>query len=125
MDLPTSGNNSDPNKAFIRMITVNGSGAYTVSSSLGGNLTWNGTYWQLTRLVSGVNGSKFYISTQPSCEGVLVNGLAASNISATNVTLTWTAVFTKSINWILSVPIQTNCFWNVDRRRNIGVFGNF
>ena len=92
MDLPTSGNNSDPNKAFIRMITVNGSGAYTVSSSLGSNLTWNGTYWQLTRLVSGVNGFTFYISTQSSCEGVLVNGLAASNISATNVTLTWTAV---------------------------------
>ena len=91
MDLPTSGNNSDPNKPYIRLITVTPTG-YTVSASLGVNLTWNGTYWELTKLVPNVNGATYYISTQSSCEGVMVNGLAASNISSTNATLTWTAI---------------------------------
>jgi hypothetical protein len=91
MDLPTSGNNADPNKPYIRLITVTSNG-YTVSASLGVNLTWNGTYWQLTKLVPSVNGATYYISTQSSCEGVLVNGLAAGNISATNATLSWTAI---------------------------------
>ena len=91
MDLPTSGNNTDPNKPYIRLITVTSSG-FTVSASLGNNLTWNGTYWQLTRLVQNVIGATYYVTTQSSCEGVLVNGLAAGNISATNATLTWTAI---------------------------------
>jgi hypothetical protein len=91
MDLPTSGNNADPNKPYIRLITVTPSG-FTVSASLGTNLTWNGTYWQLTRLVQNVSGATYYVTTQSSCEGVLVNGLAASNISSTNATLTWTAI---------------------------------
>ena len=91
MDLPTSGNNSDPNKPYIRLITVTSNG-FTVSASLGNNLTWNGTHWQLTRLVQNVSGATYYVTTQSSCEGVLVNGLAASNISATNATLTWTAI---------------------------------
>ena len=91
MDLPTSGNDSDPNKAYIRLVTVTG-GSYTVSASLGANLTWNGTHWQLSKLVPSVNGSTFYFSTQSSCEGVLVSGLAAGNVSATNATLTWAAI---------------------------------
>ena len=91
MDLPTSGNNADPNKPYIRLITVTSSG-FTVSASLGNNLTWNGTYWQLTRLVQNVSGATYYVTTQSSCEGVLVSGLAVSNISSTNATLTWTAI---------------------------------
>ncbi|MCO5259147.1 MAG: fibronectin type III domain-containing protein [Crocinitomicaceae bacterium] len=94
LSLPTSGNNSDPNIPHLRVVTVT-STSYVLSTTLpAGAVYWNGNFWEITFQTDNVNGKTFYIGTHLSCDGVAVNNLNYTNVTATGVTVTWSSVIT-------------------------------
>jgi hypothetical protein len=100
LDLPTSGNNSDPNKPYFRIARVNGA-AYTISGSLGDSLVWNSTdsRWEVNFPVTDVNADYYFVS-MASCSGINVANLQATNIQGTSVTATWdNLVTTPAWGW--------------------------
>ncbi len=92
LDLPTSGNNVDPLKDNFRILRTDGSG-FTISAPQGSFLNWNGTDWEYTVTMTSVNAT-FDFTTMPSCVGVNVNNLQASNITNTSALLTWDNLIT-------------------------------
>ncbi len=100
LNLPLTGNNADPNKANFRlMYTDLGFTSWTISPSLGDSLNWNGTRWVLTTTVANVSGDHLF-TAMPSCIGVNVADLAATNITGSSVDATWTStITTPSFGW--------------------------
>lgn len=95
LSLPSAGDNADPNKVYFRIATVVG-GVHTISAPLGLSLNWNGTtnVWELTLPVTSISGATYYFTTMPTCSGISVSGLAATNVTPDAVTATWTSVIT-------------------------------
>lgn len=121
LDLPSTGNNGDPNKDYFRLVTVTGSG-YTISTPLGTSLNWNGSNWEFTITLNSLNAN-FYFTTMPSCVGVNVNNLQATSITGTSVVMTWNnVVTTPSWGWYsLQYRIVGSPLWTFGGTSNNGV----
>ena len=94
LDLPTTGNNADPNKPYFRIARVSG-GTYTISGPLGDFLTWNSTdnRWELDYAVADINAD-YYFVTMASCDGIVVSGLQATNVQGSTLVATWNNLVT-------------------------------
>lgn len=92
LDLPTSGNNSDPNIPYFRLYTTT-TGGYSFSPPFSTGLTWNGSEWEFSTTLQSIDATIDF-ATLPSCVGINVNNLQASNITASSVLMTWSSVVT-------------------------------
>ena len=101
LDLPVSGDNSDPNKAHFRLVAANVSlGTYQITPAIGDSLNWNGTHWVLTTTTPLQNGIEYEFTTMPSCDGIMVADLAATNVTGSSVDATWTStITTPAFGW--------------------------
>lgn len=89
LSLPTSGNNSDPNKIYFRIIKIVGG----VPNGYLRPISWNSaiSMWEALDTLTTLDATYgFY--TMPSCNGITVSGLATGTIGSNSAVITWTAV---------------------------------
>lgn len=96
LQLPTTGDNADPNKNHFRLAMFDEANPTTsvLSAPLGSDLNWDGTHWVLTTTITNSAVDVFGFTTQPNCVGITVSGLAVTSNTASSVSVSWTSVVT-------------------------------